>query len=85
MVFTFLKYSVAPAYENFVEHSIIRVDKLQRNLINIMTLDMMECDRAIKEQSFVTLSIFIYSGAIAAANNCAIKKQTTYTNKRTLH
>jgi hypothetical protein len=76
MVFTFLKYSVAPAYENFVEHSIIRVDKLQRNLINIMTLDMMECDRAIKEQSFVTLStIYLFiQGAIAAANNCYYKE-----------
>jgi hypothetical protein len=74
MVFTFLKYSVAPAYENFVEHSIIRVDKLQEKFDQaFMTLDMMECDRAIKEQSFVTLStIYLFiQGAIAAANNCA--------------
>jgi alanine-alpha-ketoisovalerate/valine-pyruvate aminotransferase len=33
----------------------------------------MECDRAIKEQSFVTLNtIYLFiQGAIAAANNCA--------------
>jgi CRISPR/Cas system endoribonuclease Cas6 (RAMP superfamily) len=40
----------------------------------IHDIDMMECDRAIKEQSFVTLStIYLFiQGAIAAANNCAI-------------
>ena len=38
-----------------------------------MKLDMMECDRAIKEQSQVklnTINIFI-QGVIASANNCA--------------
>lgn len=70
-----LKYSVAPAFENFVEKTIMRVDRLQEKFDEaFMKLDMMECDRAIKTQSKVelmTVSFFI-NGAIAAANNCAI-------------
>jgi hypothetical protein len=71
----FIKYSVAPAYENFVEHSIMRVDRIQEKFdIAIMYLDMMECDRAVKTQSTVTLNSinFLIQGSIAAANNCAI-------------
>jgi len=70
-----LKYSIAPAYENFVEKSIIRVDRLQERFDEaFMRLDMMECDRAIKTQSKVELNsiYFFIQGAIAAANNCAI-------------
>jgi hypothetical protein len=69
-----IKYSIAPAYENFVEKSIMRVDKLQEKFDEaFMKLDMMECDRAIKKQSKETLSsiYFFIQGAIAAANNCA--------------
>jgi hypothetical protein len=69
-----LKYTVEPAYENFVEKSIIRVDKLQEKFDSaFMKLDMMECDRAIKTQSKVDLNTiyFFIQGAIAAANNCA--------------
>ncbi len=73
-IYTF-KYSVAPAYENFIERSIIKVDKLQEKFdIAFLTLDLMECDRAIKTQAFVTLNtiyIFIQS-AISAANNCSL-------------
>jgi hypothetical protein len=71
----FLKYSVAPAYDNFVEKSIMRVDRLQEKFDGaFMKLDMMECDRAIKTQSKIELTTvsFFISGAIAAANNCAI-------------
>ena len=71
----FLRYSIAPAYINFVERSIMRVDKLQEKFDSaFMKLDMMECDRAIKMQAKVDLSTiyFFISGAIAAANNCAI-------------
>lgn len=70
-----LKYSVAPAYQNYVEKTIIRVDQLQEKFDEaFMTLDMMECDRAIKAQSKVELiSIsFMINGAIATANNCAV-------------
>jgi len=69
-----IKYSIAPAYENFVEKSIMRVDKLQEKFDEaFMKLDMMECDRAIKKQSKETLSsiYFFIQGSIAAANNCA--------------
>ena len=70
-----LKYSITPAYENFVEKSIMRVDKLQEKFDGaFMKLDMMECDLALRTQSSVTLNTiyFFIQGAIAAANNCAI-------------
>ena len=70
-----LKYSVAPAYENFVEKSIMRVDLIQEKFDQaFMKLDMMECDRAIKTQQKVDLNTiyFFIQGAIAAANSCAI-------------
>ena len=71
----YLRYSVAPAYENYVEKSIMRVDQLQEKFDTaFMKLDMMECDRAIKTQQKVTLNSIYYfiQGSIAAANNCAI-------------
>jgi hypothetical protein len=65
---------VAPANVNFVERTIMRVERLQEKFDGaFMRLDMMECDRAIKTQSKVeltTISFFI-NGALAAANNCA--------------
>ena len=69
-----LRYSVAPAYTNNVEKTIIRVDKLQEKFDSaFLQLNMMECDRALKTQSSVTLNTinFFIQGAIAAANNCA--------------
>jgi hypothetical protein len=71
----FMKYSVAPAYKNFVEKSIMRVERLQEKFDGaFMKLDMMECDRAIKTQAKVDLTsiYFFIQGSIAAANNCAI-------------
>jgi hypothetical protein len=71
----FLKYSVAPAYENYVEKNIMRVDQIQEKFDNaFMKLDMMQCDMAIKTQSKVQLNSIWYmiQGSIAAANNCAI-------------
>lgn len=71
----YLKYSVTPAYQNFVEKSIMRVDQLQEKFDSaFMKLDMMECDRAIKTQQKVVLNSIYYfiQGSIAAANNCAI-------------
>ena len=69
-----IKYSIAPAQDNFITRNIFRTEKLQEKFDNaFMQLDMMECDRAIKEQSQVklnTINIFI-QGAIASANNCA--------------
>jgi len=69
-----LRYSIAPATTNFVEKTIIRVDKLQEKFDEaFMKLDMMECDRAIKTQAKVDLNTvyFFIQGSIAAANNCA--------------
>lgn len=70
-----LKYTVAPAYENYVDRTIIRVEQLQEKFdAAFMKLDMMECDQAIKTQQKVDLNsiYFFIQGAIAAANNCAV-------------
>jgi len=69
-----IRYSVTPAYENFVQKSIMRVEQLQERFDEaFMKLDMMECDAAIKTQQKVELNsiYFFIQGAIAAANNCA--------------
>lgn len=69
-----LKYSVAPAYLNYVEKTIMRVDKLQEKFDNaFLQLDMMECNSALKTQASVNLNTinFLIQGSIASANNCA--------------
>ena len=79
-----LKYTVAPAYENFVEKTIIRVEQLQEKFDEaFMKLDMMECDRAIKTQQKVDLNTiyFFIQGAIAAANNCAVAESNKLYNQ----
>lgn len=69
-----IKYSIVSTEDNFIVKNVFRTEKLQEKFDNaFMQLDMMECDRAIKEQSQVklnTINIFI-QGAIASANNCA--------------
>lgn len=80
----FLKYSVAPALTNYVEKSIMRVDQLQEKFDEaFMTLDMMECDKAIKTQAKVDLNSiwFFIQGAIAAANNCAVEEANKLYNQ----
>lgn len=70
-----LKYTVAPAYLNFVEKSIMRIDRIQEKFDEaFMKLDMMECDMAIKTQQKVDLNsvYFFIQGSLAAANNCAV-------------
>lgn len=70
-----IKYSIAPAYQNYVEKSIMRTDKIQEKFDEaFMKLSMMECDGAIKKQSKEDLSsiYFFIQGSIAAANNCAL-------------
>jgi hypothetical protein len=71
----YLKYTVAPAYENYVEKNIMRIELIQEKYDSaFMKLDMMECDSAIKTQAKVVLSSinFMIQGSISAANNCAI-------------
>ena len=71
----YLKYTVDPPTTNFVDKTIMRVDRLQEKFDEaFMKLDMMECDRAIKMQAKVELTTvsFFINGAVAAANNCAI-------------
>lgn len=71
----YLTYSIAPATTNYVNRTFMRTDKIQEKFDNaFMKLDMMECDKAIKTQSTVTLNTINYfiQGSIAAANNSAI-------------
>lgn len=71
----FLKYTNSPAYINFVNKTIMRVDQLQEKFdCAFMKLDIMECDRAIRTQQKVELNTiyFFIQGAVAAANNCAV-------------
>ena len=82
-----LRYTVAPAYENFVERTIIRVELLQEKFDDaFMKLDMMECDRAIKTQQKVDLNTiyFFIQGAIAAANNCAVAEANKLYNQASM-
>lgn len=70
-----LQYTVAPAYENYVDKNFMRTEIIQEKFDSaFMKLDIMECDMAIKTQSKVDLTsiYFMISGSIAAANNCAI-------------
>lgn len=80
----YLKYSIAPAYLNYVEKSIVRTDRLQEKFDEaFMRLDMMECDRAIKTQAKVDLGsiYFFIQGAVAAANNCAVDEANKLYNQ----
>lgn len=82
----YLKYSVSPAYENYVNKTIMRVDQLQEKFDQaFMKLDMMECDLAIKTQQKVELNsiYFFIQGAIAAANNCAVATANKLYNQAT--
>lgn len=78
------KYMVDPSATYYVEKTIFRVDQLQQKFDEaFMRLDMMECDGAIKKQSFINLNTiyFFIQGAIAAANNCATVEATKLYNK----
>jgi hypothetical protein len=76
------KYTVTPAFENYVEKTIMRVDQLQEKFDRaFMKLDMMECDGALKAQVKVEINTiyFLIQGAIAAANDCAtVQAQKLY-------
>jgi len=79
-----LKYTVSPAYDNYVEKTFLRTDKLQEKFDNaFMKLDLMECDGAVKKQSKVELTtIYLYiQGAIASANNCSLQEAMTLYKK----
>lgn len=70
-----LKYSIAPAYENYVERTFMRIDNIQEKFDTaFMNLDMMVCDQLIKAQAKSDLfTIYtLIQGSLATANNCAI-------------
>ena len=68
------KYTIDPPQTNHAELSVFKVDRLQEKFDKVfMSLDMMECDMAIKKQAKVNLNTvyLLIQGAIAAANSCA--------------
>jgi hypothetical protein len=68
-------YTVFDTATQCVTKTFMRVDKIQEKFDNaFMTLEMMECDRALKTQASVELNSiwFFIQGSIASANNCAI-------------
>jgi hypothetical protein len=72
-----IKYSIAPAYQNFVEKTIMRVDAImERYDTAFMKLDMFECDQQIRRQQKIDLDSVNYfiQCSIAAANKCANAK-----------
>jgi hypothetical protein len=77
------RYSIFPNGDNFVNKTIMRVDKIQEKFDEaFMKLDMMQCDRAIATQSKVTLNTiyFFIQGSVASANNCAnVTSEKLYT------
>lgn len=75
------KYSVYPAISYFVEKSFVRIGNLQAKLDELyLTLDITECDQAIKKQDKLFLSNIqdYIEGAVAAGNNCVNNLFTTY-------
>lgn len=77
-----INYSVFTTETVCISKTFMRVNKIQEKFDNaFMTLDMMECDRAIKAQAKIDLNSIYYfiQGSIAAANNCAeIQSQKLY-------
>ena len=69
----YVKYSITPAYNYFVNKSFLRVNKLQERFDKVyLKLDFMQCDQAIKQEDrevLETIQMYI-NGAIAAGNNC---------------
>lgn len=69
-----LKYSIAPAYDNFVTKTFMRIDLIQERFDNVfMALDIMECDSRLKSEQKQRIDRieFLIAGSIAAANKCA--------------
>lgn len=70
-----------------IQRSFMRTDQIQEKFDNaFMKLDMMECDRAIKEQSKAHLNSIYYfiQGSITAANNCAVIQSEKLYNQANL-
>lgn len=69
-----VKYSIAPAYQNNVTKSFLRVDTLLEKFDSaFLKLDLNQCDGPIRKQrqeELDTINYFIQE-AIAAANQCA--------------
>lgn len=69
----YVKYSIAPAAENYVERTFLRIDKLRTRLEDVfMCIDIDECNTTVKEDKLEWVDqIEVYiQGAISAANKC---------------
>lgn len=75
------KYSIAPAFENFVEKKFMRVDAITLRWHKaFLKSDISECDETIKQQDLEALDqIWGYiNGAVAAGNECDYTAAMTY-------
>lgn len=82
-VYTF-KYSIAPANVYNITKQFLRTAQIESDTDEaFLKLEMMECDGKLKrEKKMIIDDIEFYtSGAIAAANECALKKATELYNK----
>lgn len=86
-IYTF-KYTITPANTYNVTKQFFRTAELETTLDEaFLKLEIMECDGKVKKQKKMVIDdIEIYlSGAVASANQCALKQATTLYNKaRTL-
>ena len=69
-----IKYSITPAYVNFISRSFLRVDEIQEKFDTaFMKLDILQCDGPLRKQREEELKSIYYfiQEAIASANKCA--------------
>jgi hypothetical protein len=79
-----IKYSVNPAYKNFVEKTIIRVDQIQEKYDDLfLSIDLTQCDLEVKKDMKQELDeiYFFIQQSIAAANKSAASLAVNLLNK----
>lgn len=79
-----IKYTVFPAYRNYVTKSFLRIEQLLEKFDKIyVKLDIMQCDLATRnvERKQLNLIWEYINGAIASANNCAEKQAMELYNR----
>lgn len=64
-----LKYSIAPAYQNFVERTFMRTEKIQQLWGNALLSLSLDCVKDNGKQDLMD-AWFLIQGAIADANEC---------------
>lgn len=79
-----VRYTITPANVYFIDKTFLRTDKIESDLdYAFLKLEMMECDGQLKRQKKETIDLieFYIQGAIAAADQCALKMATDLLGK----